>query len=82
MNYWYFSGQNDSYSPPKAKILFVLKSRFERSELQRFVISQAWGPLKVNVSHIADLNWFFEEGGIHMDDFINWQARAAARARC
>ena len=71
-DYWYFSGQNDSYSPPKAKNLLVLKSRFERPQLERFVTSQAWGPLRVNVSRIAVLNWYFDPGGIHMDDFINW----------
>jgi hypothetical protein len=72
LDYWYFAGRNESLSPPKAKNLLVLKSRFERAELERFVKSQAWGPQRVNVSRIADLEWFFEEGGIHMDDFINW----------
>ncbi len=69
---WYFSGRNDSYTPPKAKNLLVLKSRFARTELERFVTSQSWGPLSVNVSKVADLNWFYDLGGIHMDDFLNW----------
>jgi hypothetical protein len=46
--------------------------RFERPKLEEFVKSQRWGPLNVNVSNIADLDWFFDAGGIHMDDFLNW----------
>jgi hypothetical protein len=43
-----------NYAKPDAT-LFSLDSRFTKAQLQNFVTSQAWGPLNVNISSVADL---------------------------
>ena len=60
-----------SFEQPE-RTLFVLKSRFDSSQLQRFIKSEAWGPLAVNITSVADLKYSYQPGGIHADDFINW----------
>ena len=53
--------------------LFVLKSHFDEGELHRFVESQSWGPDNINISNVADLEYDYTPGGIHADDFLNWE---------
>jgi hypothetical protein len=53
--------------------LFLMKSTFNSDELNRFIKSEAWGPLKINVTDVADLDKNYGVGGIHADDFLNWE---------
>jgi hypothetical protein len=43
-----------NYAKPDAT-LFLLDSTFTKAQLNAFVNSQAWGPLNVNISSVADL---------------------------
>lgn len=35
--------------------------------------SESWGPLGVNIANVADLEYSYTPGGIHADDFLNYE---------
>ena len=53
--------------------LFILTSRFTEPQLKNFVQNKAWGPLGLDITSLADLEFVFEPGGVHIDDFLNWE---------
>jgi len=60
------------YATP-SRNLFVLQSKFNKAQLDQFVNSESWGPYGINITDVADLKFQYTPGGIHADDFLNWE---------
>lgn len=57
----------------KNRNLFKLTKRFTDVEIKKFVSSKSWGPDKVDITSVADLDTHYQvDGKIHIDDFLNW----------
>ena len=55
------------------KNLFVLKKHFSVDEITSFATSKEWGPDKIDISSVSDLEVHFgADDLVHIDDYLNW----------
>ena len=53
--------------------LFKLEKHFTDVDIINFASSKSWGPDKVDVSSVADLEVHYQaDDKVHIDDFLNW----------